>query len=115
MITTNIVEAINCSTTRTIQRLQLKICLEKKPIHRVVRLYPDGTKVPSDVDHDKVFHALAYNMIYRPESSILVDGIMVHIADGLDEESAIDIANKVENKGFNFNLPPSRYSTMIAV
>ena len=113
MITSNLIPAINFSKSRTSERLQNRLQLKSKPLHRVSRVYPDGTTFTSDVRHEEVFNFLAHELIYRSEPSIIVDGIMIHVADSLDETKAIEIAKNIESKGLCFNIPAPRYTISI--
>ncbi len=72
--------------------------------HSICRIYPDGTYFhsASSIPNDQVYDAIAYNIIFRNESSILVDDIIVHV--GKIDKSTLDgiVSYIIKNCDKNF-------------
>ncbi len=55
--------------------------LSDSQTHRVIFLFSDGIYFSKDINQKDVYKAIAYNAVYRYNTSIIVDGILVRVSD----------------------------------
>ena len=79
--------------------------------HRIMRVYSDGTFIINDADSRIAIENAAYNLLYRGEAAILVDGVLIH--HGFDEWLLKKTLSNLESRGIEFTIPLTN-SSMIA-
>lgn len=78
--------------------------------YRLIRLYDDGTAVVSDVARKNIYMAIAYNAIYRNQSTLIVDGTVCYV--GYDESLIPAHIKGLINSGTTLMKNPKKYEQL---
>lgn len=74
--------------------------------HRITRIYSDGTYYMNDVGSRIAVENAAYNLLYRGEAAIIMDGVLIH--KGFDDWQLKRTISNLERRGVEFTLPTSQ-------